>query len=112
MGISNFSASGGYSQIAHDAAHVTGRKKGLHLVIRRTHDGFNRRRDKHVRDKQREVLQAAPLGQVHAHGVGWSGGFKTHTEEDDLLVWILDGQFHRIERRIDHANIATAFAFT
>ncbi len=61
-----------------------------------------------MRNEQREILEAAALGQVNAHGVGGSRGFKPHAEEDDLLVWILDGQFHRIEGRIDHANVAAA----
>ncbi len=94
--------------ITHDAAYVPGGKKGLHLVLRRTHDGFDRGRDKNMGDEQREILQSAPLGQVHAHGIGRRGGFKSDSEEDDLLVRILDGQFHRIERRVDHANVATA----
>ncbi len=71
--------------IAHYAANVSGCEKCLHLVLRRTHDGFDRGRDKDVGDKHREVLEAAPLGNVNAHSVGGSRGFKTHAEEDDLL---------------------------
>ena len=43
---------------------------------------------------------------MHAHGVGGSSGFKSYAEEDDLLVGILDGEFDRVERRINNAHVA------
>ncbi len=89
---------------------MAGSKECLHLVVGRTHDGFNGRRNKDVGDQHREVLDAAPPGQVNAHGVSRGRGFKPYTKEDNLFVRILDGQFHRVERRVDHANVA-ALAF-
>ena len=56
-------------------------QESLHLVSGRCHDGFNRRRHQHMRNQQREILKPAPLGQMHAHGVGGRGGLKSHAEE-------------------------------
>ena len=94
--------------VAHHAAHVAGQQKGLHLVAGRLHDGLDRRRNQNVRNEQREILQPAALGQVHAHGVGRGGGFKADAEENHLLVGILDGEFNGVQRRIDDAHVAAA----
>ena len=59
-------------------------------------------------NKQRKILQPAAFRQVHAHGVGWGGGFKADAEENHLLVGILDGEFNGIERRIHDAHVAAA----
>ena len=84
--------------VAHYAAHVTGSEKGLHLVAGRGHDGRDRGGDENVRDEEREIGEAAALGEVDAHGVGGGGGFKADAEEDDLLVGILDGEIDGVER--------------
>ena len=92
--------------VAHHAAHVAGGEKCLHLVAGRGHDGLDGGRNENVRDEHGEILEAAALGQMNAHGVGGGGGFKADAEEDDLLVGILDGEIDGVERRIDDAHVA------
>ncbi len=52
-----------------DGADVPGREEPLHAVPRRDEDRHDRRRHEHVRDEQREVLDAERLRLLHRHRV-------------------------------------------
>ncbi len=85
---------------------MTGSQKALHAVIRRTQDGMHGRGNAHVRYQQREILEPQCLGLQQAGRVGRRGGFKPDREEDHLLIGVLPGNFHGIQRRINHANLS------
>ena len=58
----------------------------------------DRRGHQHVRDQQREVGDALLPGHLHGHRVGRRRGLEADAEEDDLLVGVLLGDPHRVQR--------------
>src|ERR1019366_4955556 len=93
--------------IPHHAAHVPRQKKSLHLVSRRLKNSFNCRRNQNMRHEHRKVFEAPALGQVDAHGVRRSSGFKTDPKEHNLAIGILDREVNRVQWRIHHAHVTT-----
>ena len=100
------SASGGYSRGAHHAAHVPGGQERLHPAGRRLHDRLDRRRHQHVRDQQREVRDAQPLGLVDRHRVGRRGGLEADAEEHHLRSGFSRASLQRVQRRVDDPHVA------
>ena len=66
---------------------------------------LHRGRNQHVGDEQREVVDVVVIGLPRGHGIRGCRGFKADRKEDDLPVGILLGEFQRIERRVDDANV-------
>jgi hypothetical protein len=95
---------------AHHAADVAGRQEALDAAVGRAHHGLDRRGHPHVRDQHAEVGQAEPACLVDGHRVRRGGGLEPDAEEHHLLVRVLPGQPHGVERRVDHAHVAAGRA--
>ena len=99
-------ADGEVFAVAHDGADVAGAEESLHAIFRRGEDGFERGRDEHVRDQQRDVGHLLFAGAPGEHGIGGGGGFEADGEEDDLFVGIGAGDLEAVQRRVDDAHVA------
>ena len=94
--------------VAHHRADVAGGQKALHAAVGRAQNRLHGRRHQHVRDQQREVLEALLRGLINRHRRGGGGGFEADAEEDHFLGRVLLRELHGVQRRIDDPHIAAA----
>jgi len=92
---------------ANDRAHMARRNETLHAIPRRTQQGANRRRHQHVRREDAEILQAKPFSLQNRHSVGGSGGFESHSKENDFAIRLRARQLNRVRWRVHDAHITT-----
>src|ERR1035437_3574599 len=55
-----------------------------------------------------EIFKLLPMRLQYGQRRGWCGGLKTNGKEDDLALRVVTCDLQGIERRINHANVATA----
>ena len=91
--------------VTHDGADVAGGEESLNHAVLGREQRFHRGRNEDVRNQQREISDAVVIGLPRGHGVGGCSGFEADSKEDDLLLGIGPGQFQRVQRRINDADV-------